>query len=197
MSKKRRKADKGGTSGQRVSEADRALFLDAIGDVEPVAADHLPPEPARPAPRRRQQPGFDDLIESAFGSLDPLSDGFAQEAQIEQGESISYIRPGAQKALLRKLRRGQFSRSASLDLHGMTIDEARVAISRFIASQRHDARCCIRIVHGKGYRSAQQRPVLKNMLNHWLPQRDDVIAFCSAPVHDGGTGAVYVLLKKA
>ena len=26
--------------------------------------------------------------------------------------------------------------------------------------------------------------------------RDEVLAYCSAPSHDGGTGAIYVLLKK-
>jgi DNA-nicking Smr family endonuclease len=43
----------------------------------------------------------------------------------------------------------------------------------------------------------QRRPVLKGKVNHWLQQRDEVLAFCSARPVDGGTGAVYVLLKRA
>ena len=51
------------------------------------------------------------------------------------------------------------------------------------------------IIHGKGYRS-QGRPVIKPMVNRWLRQDDEVLAFCSARPKDGGTGAVYVLLRK-
>ena len=56
---------------------------------------------------------------------------------------------------------------------------------------------CVHIVHGKGYRSADNHPVLKNNLNLWLRQHKDVQAFCSAPPKDGGTGAVFVLLQLA
>jgi DNA-nicking Smr family endonuclease len=55
----------------------------------------------------------------------------------------------------------------------------------------------VRIIHGKGNGSVQRRPVLKGKVNHWLQQRDEVLAFCSARPVDGGTGAVYVLLKRA
>ena len=55
---------------------------------------------------------------------------------------------------------------------------------------------CVRIVHGKGLSSEGKLPVLKVKVNSWLRQKDDVLAFCSARPQDGGTGAVYVLLKK-
>ncbi len=177
-----------------ISSDDRALFLDAIGEVDPVRGQDTPlPDGPKPPPRPRPQADFETIVRQG----DDLSDGFARElALIEQSDSLLYVRPGVQKSLLRKLRRGQFSRSGSLDLHGMTADEARLAIGRFLAEHREDARRCVRIVHGKGHRSADQRPVLKQMVNHWLPQRDDVLAFCSAPDNDGGTGAIYVLLRK-
>jgi DNA-nicking Smr family endonuclease len=56
---------------------------------------------------------------------------------------------------------------------------------------------CIRIIHGKGKRSRNNKgPVIKTKVNHWLRQRDDVLAFCSARPIDGGTGAIYVLLRR-
>ncbi|ANJ67853.1 hypothetical protein A9404_11100 [Halothiobacillus diazotrophicus] len=171
-----------------------ALFREAIGDVDSVGdPTTLPPEPTRPSPRQaaRRQDRLQDFLEEPR-----LSDGFALEEPIEHGETLSYLRPDTQPTVLRKLRRGQFSCAASLDLHGMTVDEARISIATFFQAQRRDVRCCVRIVHGKGNRSQRQIPVLKRMVNHWLPQRDDVIAFCSTPPHDGGTGAIYVLLRK-
>ena len=53
----------------------------------------------------------------------------------------------------------------------------------------------MRIVHGKGLSSPGKIPVLKPRVNHWLAQRDEVLAFVSTPPRDGGTGAIYVLLK--
>ena len=54
---------------------------------------------------------------------------------------------------------------------------------------------CAHIIHGKGYRSGERQPVLKRKVNYWLRLRPDVLAFCSATPRDGGTGAVYVLLR--
>lgn len=183
-------------SGKKTSSLapeDIALFHEAVGSVEPVTSACIVVDDAPPKSSRRKVPPerLSDFIDQA------LSDGFALEEPIEQGETLSYLRPDSPPPLLKKLRRGQFSVAASLDLHGMSIDEARNSITRFIQEQRRDVRCCVRIVHGKGNRSMGQVPVLKRMVNHWLPQRDDVIAFCSTPPHDGGTGAIYVLLRKS
>lgn len=177
-----------------LSPEEIALFRETIGDVKAVGdPTTLAPEQNNPhaKPTRRPAERFNDYLDEGG-----LSDGFALDDPIEHGETLSYLRPDTQPTLLRKLRRGQFSCAASLDLHGLTIDEARSQISGFFREQRRDVRCCVRIVHGKGNRSMRQIPVLKRMVNHWLPQRDDVIAFCSTPAHDGGTGAIYVLLRK-
>lgn len=177
-----------------LSPEEIALFRETIGDVDAVGdPTTLPPEPQKTRPKSvpRSPERLSDYLND-----EGMSDGFALDEPIEHGETLSYLRPDTQPTLLRKLRRGQFSCAASLDLHGLTIDEARSQISGFFREQRRDVRCCVRIVHGKGNRSMRQIPVLKRMVNHWLPQRDDVIAFCSTPAHDGGTGAIYVLLRK-
>ncbi len=170
------------------SEEDVALFREAIGCVNRLSNDRHTPEPVHIRPRRRRPEHFTEA------DINPLSDAAAEP--IEQGEFLSYLRPDTAPNILRKLKRGQFSVVASLDLHGMTVDLARSAIHAFFQAERQEIRCCVRVVHGKGNRSDRQIPVLKQMVNHWLPQRDDVVAFCSAPPHDGGTGALYVLLKR-
>ncbi|MBN2872107.1 MAG: Smr/MutS family protein [Halothiobacillaceae bacterium] len=172
----------------RIAPEDRALFLDAVGPVDPVEDERVEPVRPRPSARPRREPGFDQLVdEVAFSDL--------AEAP-EQGEQVQYLRPGVQKTILRKLKRGGYSVSASLDLHGLTVDQTRHEVGAFLRSERGELRRCVRIVHGKGYRSTDAQPVLKSLLNRWLPQRDDVVAFCSAPPHDGGTGALYVLLRR-
>ena len=114
---------------------------------------------------------------------------------IDIGEELSYCGPGVQDATFRKLRRGLYHVSAELDLHGMRTGEARAAIVHFLAGCLDRGVRCARIIHGKGLRSKGEGPVLKQRLDGWLRQRDDVLAFCSARREDGGTGAAYVLLR--
>lgn len=78
----------------------------------------------------------------------------------------------------------------------MTSKEAQAALRAFLAESVNARRQCVRIVHGKGLRSGARGPVLKASVNRWLRQWDDVLAFVSAPTRDGGTGAVYVLLRR-
>ena len=97
---------------------------------------------------------------------------------------------------LKKLRRGHYSINAELDLHGLFVVEAKQALANFLYQcHQHDFRC-IRIIHGKGNRSYQNKPVLKQKLSNWLRLRNDVLAYTPARLNDGGTGAIYVLLGK-
>jgi DNA-nicking Smr family endonuclease len=97
---------------------------------------------------------------------------------------------------MRKLRRGQFIVGAELDLHGMTVPVAHRALNEFLARCLTTDTRCVRVIHGKGLSTPDRSPVLKSRVNNWLQQHGDVLAYCSARAHDGGTGAVYVLLKK-
>ena len=97
--------------------------------------------------------------------------------------------------MLKKLRKGYFSIEAELDLHGLTSREAKQHFSDFLRNCTERCLRCVHIIHGKGYRSFNNTPVLKNKLNIWLKHYPAVLAFCSANPADGGTGAVYILLK--
>ncbi len=130
-------------------------------------------------------------------ALEEMSDGHYDPTEHETGEELLFSRPGLQQKLLRKLRSGQLSIRHELDLHGLTVPLARTALSEFLLFCQEREIRCIRIIHGKGYNSPGKQPVLKGKLNHWLRQRDQVLAFCSAPQVTGGTGAVNVLLKRS
>ena len=116
---------------------------------------------------------------------------------IDTPEFLDFRRPGVQKRVYGDLQRGVIAPEATLDLHGMRVVEARSALARFLVQSLRNGWRCVRIVHGKGRRSGDAQPVLKQKTNQWLRQRDEVLAFCSAPRWDGGTGAAYVLLKRA
>jgi len=170
-------------------KADFALFRQAMRDVKPLHCDKLPFTLPRPSPIPRQR-----YLEEALIRRDMLSEDY-DSAELETGEELIFARPGIQQAVLSKLRRGYFAIRAELDLHGMVVSVAREEITKFLRyCCQHHIRCA-RIVHGKGYGSKHKQPVLKVKLNEWLQQRDEVLAFCSARQVDGGTGAIYVLIK--
>lgn len=123
-----------------------------------------------------------------------LSDAWIEPVDPEQ--FIEFSRPGIQTTRRRQLRQGMIPVQFQLDLHGYRIDEARELIHEFIQVSRYRGLTCVRIIHGKSHRSKERQSTLKSHTNHWLKQLPDVLAFCSAPPSEGGTGSVLVLLKR-
>jgi len=172
-----------GDSDDKRHPDDKSAFQAAMEGVEPMAD-------ARPEPyRRRRRP---EPLNLPVGDEDRES--FADLA-IETGEFLEFRRPGIQHRVFHDLQRGLISAEATLDLHGMRVREAKPALARFLNHSLMGGRRCVRIIHGKGRGSGAQQPVLKQKTNQWLRQRDEVLAFVSAPRWDGGTGAVYALLS--
>lgn len=124
----------------------------------------------------------------------PLQFSEAQDLQPVRGEEfIAYKQNDVSNKTLRKLRKGQYNVDAVLDLHGMSVEEAILAVESFLQQCLHEGIRVVLIIHGKGH---HKMPVLKNKLNHWLRELNVVLAFCSAaPIH-GSRGALYVLLKR-
>ena len=96
---------------------------------------------------------------------------------------------------VRRLRRGLIPIEDELDLHGQSQAAARERLADFLEQSCGAGRRCVRIIHGKGHRSGGRGPVLKAAVDSWLRRHTDVLAFTSAKAIDGGTGAVYVLLR--
>ncbi len=172
------------------TDDDKSLFRQAMADVRRLNNEHTPQSPPKPKPEPRQSEADEARVMS-----DSLSDEF-DPIDTETGEELLFSRTGIQKQVLRKLRQGKFAIEKELDLHGMRVEQARQALSIFLHQCRNNGVRCVRIIHGKGLGSHQKQPVLKGKTNRWLQQRDEVLAFCSARPEDGGTGAVYVLLKR-
>ncbi len=170
---------------------DLAFFRNAMKNVKPLHNDKI--VPTKPPPltfsKKKTYVKEDNIHENMMLSEDHIM-------EVETEEELLFTRPGVQHRIFNKLRRGQFTIKAELDLHGMIVRVAQVEVKNFLRQcQDRDIRCA-RIIHGKGYGSKTEQPILKNKLNFWLQQCDEILAFCSARPSDGGTGAVYVLIKR-
>jgi DNA-nicking Smr family endonuclease len=166
------------------------LFRDAVRDVRQQPVKRAAPKQPKPIPRARFTRA--DQQQVLHESLLPIT----ATAELETGDELSFRRDDVSPRILRKLRSGEYTVGADIDLHGLTASEARVVLRTFVADALLQGKTCIRIVHGKGRGSGPRGPVLKNVVNIWLRQCDAVRAFGSARPMDGGNGAVYVLLKK-
>ena len=174
-----------------VDEKDTDEFRKATEGTKPLRHQERVPE-AKPKPRPQARFTRADqqrvLAESLEDDIDTIEHGY--------GAALRFHRQHVGKRTMRKLQRGGYSVQAEIDLHGMTLEEAKPALSDFINYSATQGKLCVRVVHGKGLGSGERGPVLKNAVNRWLRRWDCVLAFISTPQVDGGTGAVYVLLQR-
>jgi len=173
-----------------IEPGERQLFREAMREVRPLEHDRRAPDGPRPAPHPAQRDADDAEAREALAS------GTLDEAETDAGEELFHARPGLQKRVLRRLRRGQYALEGELDLHGMTRAQAADALAGFLADAHRRRLGCVRIIHGKGRRSSNEGPVLKPAVAGWLRRRREVLAFCTARPVDGGSGAMYVLLGR-
>jgi len=171
---------------ERASES--RLFREAVRGVRPLATHSAAPRPVRVRARARftradRVAVLQESLESP--EIDP---------ELIGGEALVFRRPQVQPGVLRKLRRGEYRVQRELDLHGLTVAEAKLALRQFLVSALEHQVRCVRIIHGKGLRSGHRGPVLKAAVSSVLRRTGAVLAFVSARQVDGGTGAVYVLL---
>lgn len=173
--------------------SDAEHFALAVKDVTPLqqasAEGSLLFKPAsKPAPK--PEPNF-----SRAGELEVLAESLNDcEYDAEAAGDLHYIKPGVQQRVVKKLGKGQYAIAAELDLHGLNSEQAHQAVRQFLAHCGATGKSCVRIIHGKGLHSAHS-PILKSKLGAWLRRRNEVLAYTSARPVDGGSGAIYVLLK--
>jgi DNA-nicking Smr family endonuclease len=112
---------------------------------------------------------------------------------------LEFKRPGIQNGVFRKLRQGRYEAEAILDLHRLTVEIARRETFEFIEECHQLGLRSVMVIHGKGQSKGEKQlsSILKAYVDHWLRELDIVQAFHSAQPRHGGTGAVYVLLRKS
>ncbi len=175
--------------------SDDENFKNLLGDdVTPLASE------ARVTIDKSKDSGVDKekrrfaAAEQAPNPEDPLSSDPVE--MVSPLDVISYRKPGVQHGVFKNLRLGKYTIDARLDLHRMTMEQARKAVYQFVKDcVAHDVRTAL-VTHGKG--EGRDKPaLLKSCVAHWLPQLDDVLAFHTAQKQHGSYGATYVLFKKS
>lgn len=177
---------------RRRQEQARTAFARAVGPVQRL------PEPGRVhghAPRPEPQPRQREADERA-ALREALSDEVDVESLLLTDDGLSFRRPGLGPDVVSRLRRGQWSIQAQIDLHGLRREEAREQLAAFVREALQRGQRCVRVVHGKGLGSPGREPVLKAKVQRWLAQCTEVIAFTQATGPQGGAGALIVLLER-
>lgn len=172
-------------------QSEEELFLHAFADVAPLnkgGRDVAPPsEPARTVPEPPQT--FARMIE--------------ENIEFEMDYTHEFITGqvrGLDAKVFRKLKAGEFSVQAHLDLHGMNADQARFAVIDFLRRCYMEGKRCVLVIPGRGRNSPLGQGVLRQELTAWLtkaPLKRVVLAFTTAQPRHGGSGAVYLLLRQA
>ncbi len=171
--------------------AEQSLFRDAVADAKPIKQKSAPPFRQKPPPRPLHPRHDDAHYRDGFPS--DRSDFSHETVAQETPETLLFHRPGLRQTTVKKLRKGQIGVEAELDLHGFTVPEAGIKLTQFIHFAMEHRLRCVKVIHGKGKRC---QSILKQQVNHWLQQREEVLAFSSATARDGGTGAIYLLLRR-
>lgn len=176
----------------QVSDAD--LFARAV-----AGAERIPSDRGRVEPSKRETAALPDDEQLALLELESLVQGKGSFRLFESEESHWGIAPGVSYSLLERLQHGHFSFRRHLDLHGLSRDEAKQAVTRFITEARRDGERCLLIITGRGRSSPDGVSVLRETLPRWLsraPLTAHVLAFSTAEQVHGGPGAYYVLLRR-
>ena len=143
----------------------------------------------------RQAAVTNQLADEQLQGFDSVSDDYVE--MVRPLDILCFKRPGIQDGVFRKFRLGKYAIEGRLDLHRKTVAEARIEVLSFVReAMSYDMRT-IMILHGKGERNIEQPAKLKSYTAKWLKEIPDVMAYHSAQKQHGGTGAVYVLLKKS
>ena len=159
-----------------ISEVDKKLFRDTVDQQKPLDKDIYQ------NPVNSNTPVFSNIVNNPSSSIDA-------------NKYIRYAKTGVSKKLLNQIKKGKVGHCPELDLHGQTVNEASLSIYNFINS--YSNKRFLHIIHGKGYHTNNNASILKAGTVSHLKKHHLVLAFCSCPQKNGGTGALFILLKKS
>ncbi|MBI9111320.1 Smr/MutS family protein [Maridesulfovibrio ferrireducens] len=181
------------TEPEEAPVEEEMAFLNAMSGVKKmdnstVKVERIKPVIPVPSP---QDDGNEYLSSLVSGNI---------EFDVEYSEEFMFGHVcGIDSKIFQKLKAGSFNHEAHIDLHGMTSEQAFDNLMFFIRESFLQGHRCLLAVTGKGKNSPGGLSVLKREIHDWLtrdPFRRVVLAFCSAQPKDGGTGAIYILLRR-
>ena len=158
------------------SESDKALFRSAVENIAPMDKD------------RASHQSSSVYKQDIFKAYSYITD-----AELSGSDVVAHSQSGVSTKIIKKMKQGSIGFTPVLDLHGQTVVEACESLSQFMYYHQNEQ--FIHIIHGKGYHSEHGLSILKTQVVSYLKQHPSVLAFNSCPDKDGGTGAVFVLMR--
>ena len=161
-------------------------------DVRPLPPSDKQPNPSKSVPGKTRRPGSPPT----------------GERKIRIDASVSGLpNPGFDRRTAQRLREGRMEIDGRLDLHGLTLAQAHVAVISFIERMVASDKRCLLIITGKGERETpkdmpwyeQPRGQIRQVLPAWLADpslAQFILSTAPARPEHGGSGACYVLLRR-
>lgn len=182
-------------------EQEETAFFRAMSGVVPIDREksrgrEVHPATAPPAAAPKKD---DNSEEKALSALRDLVDGRVDFTLEFSDEYVQGFVSDLDPKIYRQLRAGRFSPEAHLDLHGHNTEQAMFSLLHFVREHYLAGKRCLLVIPGRGSNSPGGVAVLKEELQTWLthdPLKRVVLAFATALPRHGGTGALYVLLRK-
>jgi len=186
---------------QQVTDEDAALFRQAMQGVKSLHCLHTLKSSSKNNHQKLNKHQLEQIklkrLNATYPKAQIMQDEFSEHFLIaaSAAEKLYFAKAGVQLKQLNNLKQGNLRYAASLDLHGFNVEQARLELSLFLQQAHKYCWQVVHIIHGKASNKGEFA-TLKSYLNGWLRRNSQVLAFCSCPNKDGGTGAIYVLLKK-
>ncbi|EOE5672293.1 TPA: Smr/MutS family protein [Pseudomonas aeruginosa] len=177
-----------------MQDDDFSLFKSEMRGVKRISVDRADTGKPRNDRQQLKQRQLNASVRNDEIRVDGLSDQFVIDVSPE--DELSWARDGVQEGQLRKLKQGLVPFDGSLDLHGMSVEKARQTLWDFLAEATRLEIRCVRVTHGKAARKDGRSPLVKSHVNTWLRQHPQVLGFTSCLPRHGGTGSVYVMLRR-
>ena len=182
------------STDQEADQIDEAtLFSELMADVTPILTDRVRLKDKNQLETSAIQHNRRAATEHRITEFDPIS---SMAESVDADQALNFHRSGVQPKVMQRLKKGEIPYDDQIDLHGYRAHIATAELEGFFQHAVSEQFRCLLIIHGKGERKTGNLPVIKNLLNQWLPEQPEVLAFHSAPARLGGAGAVLVLLKR-
>lgn len=166
------------------TDADLALFKDALNGVRPLEQDKIRLQPPR---IKQKRPNVGQINQGISQQGYYFSDEYSP--LLPEDGPMQWRTEDTEPNELKKLRKGQYAPEIFLDLHGLTQKQAKLEIAALLYAclkQRISVAC---IMHGHG------QNILKKRVPQWLAQHPDIACFSQAPRQWGGSSALLTLIK--
>ncbi|RRJ85063.1 DNA endonuclease SmrA [Aestuariirhabdus litorea] len=177
-----------------MQESESELFSREVSDVVPLKKRRVHFDKPNRTPSLAQQ-----ARKISAQSTPEEQEGVSTEGavMVHPFDVLEFKRVGLQDGVYRKFRLGKYPIEATIDLHRMTLQEGQRELVRFIRDCFQLGLRTVTVNHGRGDRDPDNPARMKSHVAHWLPQMDAVLAYHSAQQHHGGSGVLYVLIRKA